>query len=169
MTGPALMNLSVPDLLTHMLDALAGELTGPGGHHVSAAREHARHALQAPTSDAQLEHLAHAEHALTLARHARPAPSHPPRPVLTVHTVTPTHSGAALHLTDAPSVTLSRREPLHLLLGGPHGWAWLYANTGTPAAQGYALPPHLITTAAEPLGFNLAYLAALRATIEAQP
>lgn len=88
--------------------------------------------------------------------------------MLTVQAVTPTGTGAVLELLHAPPVTLSRREPLHLQPGGPYGWAWLYARTGTPEAQGYALPPHLITAAAAPLGFDLAQLATLRRTHEAQ-
>ncbi|MBZ9750723.1 hypothetical protein K7W42_07600 [Deinococcus sp. HMF7604] len=168
MTGAAMMNLGPRELLAHMLDALAGELTGPGAGHISAAREHARLALQAPTAAAQLEHLAHAAHALTLAHEARPRPSTKPRPVLTVQAVTPIGTGAVLELLHALPVTLSRHEPLHLQPGGPYGWAWLYARTGTSEAQGYALPPHLITAAAAPLGFDLAQLAALLTSFEGQ-
>lgn len=166
-----LTNLSPREQLGHLLDVLTGELQGPGGQHVSEAREHARRALAAPTRPERIEHLTRAEAALTLAAQERPAPSTKPRPMLTVERVTPTPAGARLDVLHAPPVTLERREVLHLQLDRPYGWAWLSARAGTPEAQSYALSPFLVRDAAAALGFDLEHLDELHTphTVEAQP
>lgn len=166
--GP-LVNLQTRELLTHMLDTLAGELGGPGGEHVAQAREHARLALSAPDSAALLLELGRVQTALALATRQRPPSGATPRPVLTVQAAAPGLGGAVLTLEHAPPASLSRHEPLFLHLGGPYGWAWLDARTGTPQVQRYALPPYLITAAAELLGFDLEHVAACLTPPEVHP
>lgn len=160
-----LSNMTIPQALAQMLDVLTGELGGPGGEHVAQARESTRAALAAPDLDAQGEHVDRAQAALEQAAQARPQRPPVTRAPLTVTAVTPAPGGAVITLAHASPVTLSRSLPLFLMLGGPevYGWAWIAAHAGTPAACLYALPPYLITAAAESLGFSLASLARLQA------
>ncbi|WP_199776937.1 hypothetical protein [Deinococcus sp. NW-56] len=156
-----LSNLGIPQALAQMLDALTGELGGPGGAHVAQAREHVRAALAARDRDAQAEHMGAADAALSLAAQVRPkrAPvqAHP-RDVLAV---TPTPSGVTLTLTAGERVTVPRERFLFLTVR-EGGGGWLIDHPGTPQVCAYTLSAAQLDTAAPALGFDPQHLAALQ-------
>lgn len=155
-----LSNLSIPQALAQMLDALTGELGGPGGEHVAQAREHVRAALATPDRAAQAEHMGAADAALSraaLTRPVRPPIQAQPRDVLAV---SPAPSGVTLTLTGGERVALPRERFLFLTVRGGGG-GWLIDHPGTPQVCAYTLSAAQLDTAAPALGFDPEHLAAL--------